>query len=47
VVTVRPGQDHLVELRRRLYRDRRSPGQATAVELRDLKPLTWRDLHFG
>ena len=46
LVTVRPGEYHLLELRRHLYRVVHPPGRATAVELLIFEPIERRDLRF-
>lgn len=46
VVTIRPGEYHLLELRRHVYRKLHPPGRATAVELPIFEPVERRDLRF-
>jgi 23S rRNA (guanine745-N1)-methyltransferase len=46
LVTVRPGDEHLVELRRLLYRELRAPGRAIAIELVAFEPVAQRELRY-
>jgi len=46
LVTVRPGEDHLVELRRHLYADVRPPGRPMSVEAPQFVPVRRQDVRF-
>jgi 23S rRNA (guanine745-N1)-methyltransferase len=47
LITVRPGEDHLIELRRQLYHEVRSPGRTTAPELPTFEAVERRDFRFA
>lgn len=47
LVTIRPGEYHLLELRRHLYRELHPPGRTNAVELPIFEPIESRALRFG